>query len=65
MRDGDRKGGTKINHIIHTTIKCPVCSAEMTAPKMTRTGSKHVKTMYCYVCKAERDFIQVDMSRTK
>ena len=35
--------------------------AVMSAPKYkARTNAGHVKTMYCYRCKADRDFIQVD-----
>lgn len=43
------------------TFQCPECGAVVSAPKYkTRTNAGHVKTMYCYRCKADRDFIQVD-----
>lgn len=43
------------------TFRCPECGAVMSAPKYkARTNAGHVKTMYCYRCKADRDFIQVD-----
>ena len=47
-------------------FKCPVCSAMLTAPKkygITHTG--HIKTMYCFVCGTERDFVQVDSEKTR
>lgn len=38
----------------------------MTAPKLhgpTHTG--HIKTMYCPMCREDRDFIQTDKDKTK
>ena len=41
-------------------FKCPVCKTIQTAPKTSaqRTPDGHIKTMWCYWCKAERQFIQ-------
>lgn len=47
-------------------FKCPECGAVLTATKHTkRTGDGHVKTMWCFTCKAERDFVQVDVDKAK
>lgn len=46
-------------------FKCPICSTEITAPKLSKTGYGHVKTMYCYVCRADRDFVQIGIEKTK
>jgi len=56
----------KRRHFIVRRFRCPECGTELTATKMWfRTGDGHVKTMYCYVCKEERDCIQIDIDRTK
>lgn len=47
-------------------FKCPTCGAIITAPKLhgiTHVG--HLKTMYCFVCGTNRDFIQVDSDRIR
>lgn len=53
----------------HTRIRyfqCPVCHAVLTATKHKGiTGTGHIKTMYCYVCKRDRDFVQVDSDITR
>ena len=42
-------------------FRCPECGARMDMPKWRRvTAPGHVKTAWCYVCKAERDLIQMD-----
>jgi hypothetical protein len=43
-------------------FRCPECAGKMTAPKMSAdsTGSGHIKTMWCWRCKTERDFVQID-----
>ena len=46
-------------------FKCPVCGADATAPKLSRTGNGHVKTMYCHVCKEQRNFVQVGLDRIR
>lgn len=46
-------------------FRCPVCDAEMTASKHTPTENGHIKTMWCGVCRAERDFIQIDKERMR
>ena len=47
-------------------FECPECGATLTAPKvygMTHAG--HIKTMWCFRCGAERDFVQTDSDRTR
>lgn len=47
-------------------FRCPECGTMMSAAKVERRATKgHVKTMYCWVCKGDRDFVQVDTDRTK
>lgn len=47
-------------------FKCPVCGAILTAPRRHgHTHPGHVKTMYCFVCRQERDFVQTDSERSK
>jgi len=46
-------------------FKCPVCGADATAPKLSMTGNGHIKTMYCPVCKQERDFVQVGIDKAR
>ena len=39
---------------------CPICGSTSTAPKQHRkTGTGHVKTMWCWGCQAVRDMVQV------
>ena len=47
-------------------FRCPSCGIVLTAPKargMTHTG--HVKTMYCFICGVDRDFVQIDSERVR
>ena len=45
-------------------FKCPWCGAIATAPRTHgNTHSGHVKTMWCYVCKCSRDFVQFDSEK--
>ena len=47
-------------------FRCPECGAVLTATKhIARTGDGHVKTMWCFTCKMERDFIQIDTDKAK
>lgn len=47
-------------------FRCPECGASVAAAKgKCRTGQGHIKTMYCYVCKRDRDFVQVDSDITR
>lgn len=48
-------------------FRCPICGQEMVAPRLHHgpTHAGHIKTMYCPMCKADRDFIQTDTDRTK
>ncbi len=47
-------------------FKCPTCGSMFTAPIARKsTHAMHVKTMYCYVCKTERDFLQTDSDKAK
>ena len=40
---------------------CPNCGQFVPATKMkSRTVIWHIKTMYCFFCQEEQDFIQVD-----
>ena len=41
-------------------FRCPVCGEKSYAPKRTITRPGHVKTMWCWKCRAERDLVQVD-----
>ena len=41
-------------------FRCPVCGYERVATKRRgKTGTGHVKTMWCLSCKADRDFVQL------
>ena len=47
-------------------FKCSWCGAIATAPRTHgKTHAGHVKTMWCYVCKRERDFVQIDQEKTR
>jgi transcription elongation factor Elf1 len=47
-------------------FQCPVCSAKMSAPKYNgKTINGHIKTMYCYSCGKDRDFVQIDSAKHK
>ena len=37
-------------------FKCPKCGALMYAPKKRQDKLSHIKTMWCWGCKAVRDF---------
>lgn len=42
-------------------FQCPNCGRFVPATKRRhRTAIGHIKTMYCFFCQEERDFIQVD-----
>lgn len=42
-------------------FQCPVCGNLSTATKaMGRTAPGHIKTMYCYGCKAVSDMVQIE-----
>lgn len=43
-------------------FECPVCGKRTHAPKYmaAKTNIGHVKTMYCWGCKEERDLIQIE-----
>lgn len=41
-------------------FKCPVCGDKRICLKRRNTAVGHIKTMYCYVCKEDRDFIQIE-----
>ena len=42
-------------------FQCPCCGEKMTAYKKSsrRTAAGHIKTMWCYRCKSERQFVQI------
>lgn len=44
----------------YSTLICQVCGLKMTIPRPRSKKRKegHIKTMYCAVCKEERDFIE-------
>lgn len=47
-------------------FRCPVCGQEMVASKLhSPTFKGHIKTMYCPMCKEDRDFVQTEMDRTR
>ena len=42
-------------------FQCPVCGTKSPATKAKgRTAPGHIKTMYCFVCRAVTDHIQID-----
>ena len=42
-------------------FQCQICGRFVPATKMkSRTAIGHIKTMYCFFCQEEQDFIQVD-----
>lgn len=55
----------RAKHWYLRTFRCPECGAELTAPKNKPTPVGHIKTMYCPVCRAERDFEQTELERVK
>ena len=56
----------KRRHFSIRHFRCPECGAVFPVSKMVRrTGGGHIKTMYCYKCRAERDFEQIDIDTTK
>ena len=47
-------------------FKCPSCGLVVTAPKYAgKTNQGHIKTMWCFNCAKEQDFIQIDSEKTK
>jgi transcription elongation factor Elf1 len=46
-------------------FKCPECGCEVTAPKMSKTGNGHIKTMYCVICREKRDFVQIGVDKLR
>ena len=47
-------------------FECPICGLKLSACKKDGvTGKGHIKTMWCTVCKSERDFVQIDMDRAR
>lgn len=47
-------------------FKCPVCGTVVTATKMDGLSPPgHIKTMYCWKCKEERDHIQFDSDKAR
>jgi len=51
----------------YSTLICKECGLKMTIPRPRAKKRKegHIKTMYCAVCKEERDFIENNYSRMK
>lgn len=42
------------------TFECPVCGTKRIAPQYLReTHIGHIKTMWCFHCACERDFVQI------
>jgi len=42
-------------------FQCPDCESKITAPKSKTKGNTkegHIKTMWCYPCSDEKDFVQ-------
>ena len=50
-------------NVTERRFKCPVCKTIQVAYKSSahRTAEGHIKTMWCYWCKAERQFVQYNM----
>lgn len=47
-------------------FKCPVCGVVVTATKTDGSSyTGHIKTMYCYKCKVDRDYIQFDSDKAR
>ena len=44
-------------------FKCPDCGTFMRAAKHRLTEKGHIKTMWCPMCKEERDFVQVGYTK--
>lgn len=40
-------------------FRCPECGEKVTAPKGRKTPIGHIKTMYCWKCREERNFVQI------
>lgn len=55
----------RAKHWYLRTFHCPDCGQVLTASKNKPTPVGHIKTMYCPVCRAERDFEQTELERVK
>ena len=44
------------NKVVIREFECPECGERILAPKHKRSEKEHIKTMWCWKCKAERDF---------
>ena len=50
----------KGKHVMTSSFVCPECGTVIPLPRVKRRREKgHVKTFYCYKCKADRDFQEV------
>ena len=61
MRKGHAK--TKPRAVVpqKRVFECPICGTRSPATKWRgRTKPGHIKTMYCYICKADTDHIQIE-----
>ena len=47
-------------HLHNRLFKCTECGAKRECPKKRRTKIGHIKTMYCFSCMKETDFIQIE-----
>ena len=45
-------------NFVNRYFRCPVCGVVITAPKQMSYQSRkgHIKTLYCYKCKCDRQF---------
>lgn len=47
-------------------FKCSSCGTIVTASKYrNRTANGHIKTMYCYICREDKEFVQYDSQECK
>ena len=62
QRNGPRETRGMIpGHPVQIVSQCPNCGRFVPATKMkSRTVIGHIKTMYCFFCLEEQDFVQVD-----
>ena len=51
---------SKGSRIKYSDFYCTKCKSKITLPRIYQTREKgHIKTMWCYKCKAEENFVEV------
>lgn len=53
----------KIKPYILSDLRCPVCNTVIQIPRFKNSlrPKNHIKTMYCWKCKEERDFLEMKL----